>query len=167
MSEPTTPKPKNRTSVPFIISLCLNVALMAMIAVVIAANLLRPPRPPWSGGPLGPYALMAAAEPAERTRIQAVVERHKARIRDLTRQATQARLVAFDLFARQQFHASDYMNALDRVRLSNDALQAEVSKLMTESAAQLSPQERAGLAEKAREFHKGLWRAWRFRGFRQ
>jgi uncharacterized membrane protein len=167
MSEPTKPQTKDRASVPFIVSLCLNVALIAMIAVVITANLLRPPRPPWSAGPLGPYALMAAAEPAERTRIEAIVERHKARIRDLTRQAAQARLVAFDLFARQQFNASDYMNALDKIRLSNDALQAEVSKLMTESAAHLSPQERAGLAEKAREHHKGLWRAWRFRGFRE
>jgi uncharacterized membrane protein len=162
MSEPAQQTTtRNRPSIPFIVSLCLNVALVAMIGVVIAASILQPPHSPWSAGPLGPRALIAAAEPAERTKIEAIVAAHQSRIRDLTRQAAQARMAAFGVFARPQFVASDYMNALDRVRVSNDALQSEVSKLMVEASAVLSSQERAVLAEKIREHRKPMWRAFR------
>jgi uncharacterized membrane protein len=160
MSEQQTPPPR---SVPFIISLCLNVALIAMIVVVIAMHVFHSPRPFWSAGPLGPYSLMRTAAPAERTKIETIVAAHEPRIRELTWQAAQARLAALGVFARPQFSASDYLGALDKVRLSNDALETEVSRLMAEAAAQLSPQERGALAERIRAHHKPFWRALRFR----
>jgi uncharacterized membrane protein len=141
---------------------CLNVALIAMIAAAIASSAFRHPRSHWAAGPLGINALMEAAKPEERTKIEAIVEAHRARVDQLRKEADEERRAAVRIFAQPAFNEAEYAKALDRVRLTNDSLQGEVSKMMEEAASQLSPQERAEIAERP---HGSIWRLWRHRHF--
>jgi len=149
--------PPRRRSVLLIVSLCLNVALAAMIAIGIYNAVQRNrPRPP--GGPLAPQALMAEVGPQERAKIQAVIDRHAARLRELRIEAAQARGAAFRIFEEPSFTPQDFSKALERVRAADTAWQDEAAKMTGESVAQLTPQERQAIAQKIRERAKPAWR---------
>jgi uncharacterized membrane protein len=164
MSEPAqSGKSGSHSAVPLIVSVCLNVALVAMIAVVVATGISHGNRPRWASGPLGTDALMDVASPGEQTRIQAIMDAHKLRLRDLSKQVADSHKLAFRIFASDRFDEPAYAKALDGIRNANDAMQVEVSKMMADAAAQLTPAERARLAERTRDRRKFLWRVLQFR----
>ena len=148
MSEVTQPAPRRR-SAALIVSICLNVALVAMILAAAGSLFFHRFHGHWQGGPLGIHAMMDVASSPERARIEDIVQRHRPHLRDLSDKAWAARTAAYKIFARPTFDQAAYVKALDQVRLENDALQAEVSATMAEAASQLSPDERQKLADRA------------------
>lgn len=148
MSEVTQPAPR-RKSTALIISICLNVAMVAMILAAAASLFVHRFHGHWRGGPLGIHAMMDVASPPERARIEGIVQRHRERLRDLSDKARAARTAAYKIFGLPSFDQAAYVKALDQVRLENDALQADVSMMMAEAASQLSPDERQKLADRA------------------
>ena len=162
MSQPTEPQPRAGRPLPLIVSVCLNIALIALIAAAVASSVFHHPRPRWAQGPLGLNALMDAAKPDERSRIEAIIESHKSRLRDLAKNVADERAAALGIFAQPTFDKLQYEKALDQARLANDALQAEVGKMMVEAVSQLSPQERREVAERA---HRSFWHSWHHRHF--
>jgi uncharacterized membrane protein len=138
----TQPAPRRR-SVALIISICLNVALVAMILAAAASLFFHRFHGHWEGGPLGIHAMMDVASPQERARIEDIVQRRRPHLHDLSERARAARAAAYKIFAQPSF------------------LQAEVSMMMAEAASQLSPGERQTLAERAGRYsgwHTGHFR---------
>ena len=160
MSEVTQPAPRRR-SIALIISICLNVALVAMILAAAASLFFHRFHGHWEGGPLGIHAMMDVASPQERARIEDIVQRRRPHLHDLSEKARAARAAAYKIFALPSFDQAAYVKALDQVRLENDALQAEVSMMMAEAASQLSPGERQKLAERAGRYSR--WHTGHFR----
>jgi uncharacterized membrane protein len=144
-----------RRSVPLIISLCLNVALIAMVAVGIA-NGIRHAR--HGREFLSPQILMAAASPAERARIQSIVDAHADKVRALKKADAAARLAALKQFESPQFDRAEFAKAIDAVHKADDALRQELTDVTEESVLQLSPAERQAVAAKAKR--RMEW--WRF-----
>jgi len=152
------PPPRRRGNALLIVSLCLNIALAAMIAIGIYNAVQRNQQRAMPGGPLSPQALMAEVGPAERAKIQAVIDKHAARLKELHIEAAQARGTAFRIFAEPSFTPQEFSQALERVRAADTALQDETAKMIGESVAQLTPQERQGIAQKIRERARPGWR---------
>jgi uncharacterized membrane protein len=159
MSEATPGTPARR-STALIVSICLNVALVAMIVAGIAGAFFHRGSH-WEGGPLGMHAMMSVATPGEREKIEAIIERHQARLDQLGDQARAARRTAYEIFAEPQFDRARYVEALDKMRAADDALKSEVGAMMAEAATQLSPDERQRLASKAER--RSRWREGHFR----
>jgi uncharacterized membrane protein len=158
MAIDTTAAPPRRRNVLLIVSLCLNVTLAAMIAIGITNAMQRNRLHAFAGGPLSPQALMAEVDPAQRPKIQAVIDRHAARIKELRIESVQARGAAFRVFAEPSFTPQEFSLALERVRAADTAWQDETAKMTAESVAQLTPQERQAIAQKIRERARPGWR---------
>jgi uncharacterized membrane protein len=163
MSETSTAgeaKPRGR-KVLLIVSLCLNVALIALIAAgtVNAMRMAGHPR-----GALAPHALLAAASESERPQIQAVIDAHEERIKDLQKADLAARKTALEIFARPNLDTVALKKALAAVNDADDAVRKEQIAVMGEAAPKLSAAERQALAERAhRRFrwwlgmHRHFW----------
>ena len=156
MSDPAPPRVHGR-DILLIVSLCLNVALLAMVTVGIVGALRGLPRQP-PGGPLAPQALLEQAQPSEKPKIQAIIDAHAARLRELRTESAQARGAAFRIFAEPSFSAADFAAALGRTRDADVAFEDETIKQMSEVVAQLSPAERQAVADKVRAHARPLWR---------
>lgn len=148
--------PPKRRSTLLIVSLCLNVALLAMIAAGIINAVWHKPPPP--GGPLMPRALMRDATDDEQDRIQAIMEQHAVRVGQMRRAAAEARKNVLTVFATPNFSQAALESALAKMRAADMALQTEVATIIAESAAQLTPQERARIADRARKQTTPWWR---------
>src|SRR5579872_2928294 len=106
-----------RRSTALIVSICLNVALVAMMLAAATSLFFHSFHGHWKGGPLGIHAMMDVASPSERTQIEGIVQRHRLRLRDLSDKAQTARTAAYKIFAQPSFDQAAYVKALDQVRL--------------------------------------------------
>jgi uncharacterized membrane protein len=158
MAIDTASAPPRRRNILLIVSLCLNVALAAMIAIGVYNAAQRNRQRATPGGPLAPQALMAEVGPVERAKIQAVIDKHAARLKELRIESAQARGAAFRIFAEPSFTPQDFSAALERVRAADTAWQDEAARMTAESVAQLTPQERQAIAQKIRARARPAWR---------
>jgi uncharacterized membrane protein len=159
MSDPTSAAPR-RPSVLLIVSLCLNIVLIPVIAVIIFraayhVNTIG------SGGILAPRSVMAEA-PAESDRIAAIIAGHEAKIRALRASAAGARREAFRVLAAPDYTPDKFRQALAAVADADSALERENIAMMAESLTTLTPKERETLVAHA----KGRGRFWLWRAFR-
>ncbi len=151
--------PRRRGNILLIVSLCLNVAFVAMIAIGVITAANRNRQRPVPGGPLAPQALMTeVSDPQERARLQAVIDRHAGRLKELRIESAQARLAAFRTFAEPGFSSQEFAQSLERVRAADTVLQDEMAKMTAESVAVLSPADRKAIADKIRQRTRPPWR---------
>jgi uncharacterized membrane protein len=157
MAETAPPPAHNRTRATLtVMSLCLNVGLMALILVGIGRV---------GGGFIGQPGVMAPAQiarglPAEqREKILDVVALHRDAMREARQQARRARLEAFRIFAAPDYTAGDFARALDQVRAADATLEQEAVTLQRDVVNTLTPDERARIAERIRERRGAPW--WR------
>src|SRR6185437_1215242 len=126
VTEPDPPRPWR--NVLLVLSLCLNVALLAILgvgAVRLAAAAGRAPFIGQPAGPLAPGQVMRSLSPERRGAVQAVVRRHRPELLRLRRAARDARQETFGVFAAPGFDNAAFAAALDRVRDADGALEDE------------------------------------------
>ncbi len=148
---------KPRRSWLLIVSLCLNVALIAGIAVVawrvghfdIFAG---------SGGPLAPRSVMAEF-PDREPAIEKIIAAHHDKLADLRHGAALARRDAFRQFAAPDYTPQKMASALDAVATADVAIEREAIVMENESLATLPPAQRQALVERI----KARNRSWFFR----
>ncbi|MEI9888728.1 MAG: periplasmic heavy metal sensor [Rhizomicrobium sp.] len=152
--------PKRRRSWLLIVSLCLNIALVPVIAAVVVRALHRDTQI-GSGGILAPRSVMAAI-PSARGPIQKIVAAHSAKILKLREASAGARRQAFAALAAPDYTPAKLADALNAVTAADTALEAETVALMGESLSALNPAERAAMVEKVRKRNRSwLWRLFR------
>jgi len=154
VSVPVEPA-RNRPSVLLIVSLCLNVALIGLIAIALARFGMHGFEPRDAKGGLSAQALMRMA-PSERAKIETLVAAHRGRLRELRGAATQARADSFALLTSPGFDPAEFARSLAAVQSADAALEAETLKLTADSIAVLTPAERARVAQTVRRPH-GAW----------
>ncbi len=149
--------PPRRRSWLLIVSLCLNIALVPVIAAVVIRALHRDTAI-GSGGVLAPRSVMAAI-PDERAPIQKVIDAHSAKITALRQASIRTRREAFAVLAAPDYTPEKFAAALAAVTDADHALEAESVAMMSDSLAKLTPAERAALVEKVRKRNRSwLWR---------
>jgi uncharacterized membrane protein len=153
-----TPAPRRR-SILLIVSLCLNVLLVPLVVVVIYRAAHGTPEI-GAGGALAPRSVMAAV-PAERDRIQHIIDAHTPKIRDLRAAAVRARRDAFQVLGSSGYTPEKFAKALDAVTSADSALEHENIEMMSESLAALTPDERERMTDRA----KARGRSWFWRLF--
>ncbi len=149
MSESGTPRGRN---IWLIVSLCLNVVLVVMIAVGIARAIHRQAEAS-KGGAFSAQSILAHLPPDHAARVKAVMDAHAARLGTLNDNAARSRLNARPFFTAEKFDLAAYRKAQEDMRAADDALEAERMKQLSEIAVLLTAQERQEIAQRAREQH--------------
>lgn len=155
MSDPAV-LPKRQPSVLLIVSLCLNLALIGLIAITF----MRTGMHHFGGregheGRGGKVALSAQAlmrlAPGEEAKIQGILDSHRKQLRELRQQAMQARSEAFHFLESRDFKPDDFARSLAAVQSADAALEAETMKVTAESVAALTPAERETVVSQVRK----------------
>jgi uncharacterized membrane protein len=154
--------PQGKSNVALIVSLCLNLILAGVIAMGGYRAFHHGQM--FGGGPdfgrghgqgsMSSRALMHLL-PAETDKIRAIADAHNDRVLQLRSEARQARRDVLGAFAALDFNQQAFDRSLERVRGADAALEAEELKVVSESVATLTPDERRDAAERARE-HRGF-----------
>jgi uncharacterized membrane protein len=159
MSVVETDSPRPWRNVLLVLSLCLNVALLAVLgvgAVRLAAAAGRTPFIAQPAGSLSPGQVMRSLSPERRAAVQAVMRRHRPELLRLRRAARDARQETFAVFAAPGFDNAAFAAALDRVRDADGALEDEAIAQARDIVAALTLQERqAVIADRPR---RSFWR---------
>jgi Spy/CpxP family protein refolding chaperone len=149
MSDPAV-TPKRQPSVLLIVSLCLNLALIGLIAITLMRGGMHRFERHEERFSLSAQSLMRAV-PAEQAKIQAIVDAHRKQMRALRRQAMEARSESFRLLEAKDFNGDDFAKSLASVDAADAALEAETMATTAQAVAVLTPQERADIAAKVRK----------------
>ena len=158
-SAPTPSYSRTRTTL-MVMSLCLNVGLMALILVGIGrvgAGFIAQP------GVMAPAQIARGLPPQQREKILDIVAAHREEMRERRQAARRARLEAFRVFAAPDYSAADFTRALDAVRTADAALEEEAVALQQDVVNTLTPAERKLIAEqvqarRSRPFWRRLMR---------
>jgi hypothetical protein len=138
-----------------IVSLCLNVALVVMMLVSFVSGFGHGFRFML----FSPRQLMAqTSDDGERSRIQAIMEMHRAKIAALEKASRQAHQHALDVFEATPYSKSDMAAAFDGIRKADEDLRDESAKASIDAIAVLSPAERKTIGEKMRR--RARWWTW-------
>jgi uncharacterized membrane protein len=152
--------PPPRRNILLIVSLCLNVVLVAMVL----AGLWRALHPlsVLQRGILSPYGLMREA-PAERDRIRAIINAHAPKLNELRAASGAARMRAVNAIGSPSYSPDQLKQSLAAVSAADAALESEVVDTMAQSIATLSPDERKAVAARVERRN----RSWLFRVFQR
>ena len=153
--------PQRQPSVLLIVSLCFNIALLALFAIFYLRGGMNTTELREGGRSISAQSLMHMV-PAEEGKIRAILEAHHKRMRELRKAALRAREEAFGILQSKDFKAEDFAKSLNAVQAADAALEAETMQITAESVAALTPQERAAIAgETKRPDRAGLRRLFR------
>jgi uncharacterized membrane protein len=155
------PPPRRRSRL-LIVSLCVNVALIAFIAVVLwrAAHVDRSVGAGIS--PLAPKSV-AAEFSGRAAAIGAAIDAHRAKILALRATSASTRHEAFALLASDAYTPQKMQAALAAIARADAALEAEDVQMAADGLATLSPDERKTFVEHI----KRRDRSWLYRTFHQ
>jgi uncharacterized membrane protein len=130
--------------------LCLNLALVGLIAIAMTRSGPRGFEPHEPKGGLSAQALIRMV-PAEESKLRGIMEAHHARVHELRGDAMRARAESFRVLSSPEFREDDFAKSLADVEKSDAALQSEIMKLTAESIAALTPAERQAVAAKVKK----------------
>ena len=142
--------PKRGPSVALIVSLCLNFALIGLIAIAMMRSGPHGFEPHEPRGGLSAQALIRMA-PNEQPKIRAIMEAHHARIHELRGDAMRARAESFRVLSSPEFREDDFAKSLTAIEKADAALQSEIMKLTAESVAALTPAERQTVSARVKK----------------
>ena len=160
------PPTSRRRSVLLIVSLCLNLLLVPVVAVVIYHAAHRGYEI-GSGGVLAPHTVMRAV-PEKQAQIEAVVAAHTPKIRTLRAASVRARRDAFRALSSPDYTPEKFRQSLAAVASADAALERENLAMMSESLATLTPSERDTVVARTRARSRfWLWHLFQSRPPRQ
>jgi uncharacterized membrane protein len=152
--------PPRRRSWLLIASLCVNVALIAFVAVALW-RVAHVDRSIGAGvSPLAPKHVIAEF-PGRAGAIQAVIEAHRAKIVTLRAATVSTRLAAAMLLASPDYTPATMQDAMAAIAKADAALEAEDVRMATDGLSTLSPDERKTLVERLKRRN----RSWFYKTF--
>jgi len=131
-----------------VMSLCLNVGLIALILVGLGrigpGFAARP-------GVLAPVQIARVLPDAGREKVRGIMAEHRDALREKRRAARAARLEVFGVLTAPTYVAGDLAQALDKVRTADAALEEEAVAQQRDVINSLTPDERKLIADRVRE----------------
>ena len=153
----SSPTRSSRTRTTLLVmSLCLNVGLIAFILVGIGRvgqGLIAGP------GMMGPAQIARELSDAGRMKVMGIMAEHRDALREKRRAARQARQGVFRAFIAPNYVAGDFANALDQVRAADSALEEEQIAQQRDVINALTPDERQLVSSRILERRNRPW--WR------
>jgi uncharacterized membrane protein len=154
LASPRTDWSRTRATL-MVMSLCLNVGLIALILVGIGRV-----SPGLGGqGVMAPAQIARALPDAGRQKVQGIMAEHRDALRERRRAARAARLEVFRVFTAPTYVAGDLARALDQVRVADASLEEESVAQLRDVLNALTPDERKLIADRVRERRGRPW--WR------
>ena len=153
-------RPNSWRNVLLVLSLCFNVALVAILAVG-AVRMVTAARAPFiaqPAGPLAPGQVLRSLSPERRQVLQALMRQHRPALVQLRQAARQARQESFRIFSAPQFDSAAFNAALERVSAADGALEDEAVAQAKDLVAALTPQERQKVIENRQQPRRSLLR---------
>jgi len=153
-------RPNSWRNVLLVLSLCFNVALVAILAVG-AVRMVTAARAPFiaqPAGPLAPGQVLRSLSPERRQALQALMRQHRPALVQLRQAARQARQESFRIFSAPQFDSAAFNAALERVSAADGALEDEAVAQAKDLVAALTPQERQKVIENRQQPRRSLLR---------
>ncbi|HEY1837817.1 MAG TPA: periplasmic heavy metal sensor [Rhizomicrobium sp.] len=132
-----------------VLSLCLNVVLIAMVAVGFARAWQRE-HDAQMGGAFSGQSIVAHLPADRAAKVQAVIDAHATKLAALADAAQQARLNARLVFMSPDYQTPVYAQAQAKILAADDALETEKMKQLTEIGVLLTPDERKAIVDRAR-----------------
>lgn len=161
MADPTPQAPyvPNRTRTTLMVmSLCLNVGLIALILVGIGrvgGGFIAQP------GVMAPGQIARGLPPQQREKILDIVAAHRDAMRERRRAARRARQEALRIFGAPDYTQGDFTRALDQVRSADAALEEEAAAMQQDVVDTLTPTQRKLIAERVKARRgRPWWRRW-------
>ncbi|HKD47163.1 MAG TPA: periplasmic heavy metal sensor [Rhizomicrobium sp.] len=146
---------RTRTTL-MVMSLCLNVGLIALILVGIG----RVGQGFFAGpGMMAPAQIARALPDAGRQKVLGIMAEHRDALREKRRAARAARLEVFRVFTAPAYVAGDLSQALDEVRAADSVLEEEFVAQQRDVINSLTPDERKLIADRVHERRGRPW--WR------
>ena len=124
---------------------------------VFRAAMMHPPQTMAGQGLFAPRIVMEMV-PSATDKIQIILDAHGNKMDELRFEAQSARRDARRTFMGHNFSQASFDQSLDRVKSADGALEAEVLKIMSETVAKLTPEERRAFVEKIKEHNHSWWR---------
>ena len=103
------------------------------------------------GRAFSPESIIAHLPPDRAARVNAIAEKHRAKLDRLYDASILTRVNSRRIFAAPNFDAAAFAKAQEQVREADDALQVERMKQMGEIGAVLNGDDRHGIVKRARE----------------
>jgi len=153
-------RPNSWRNVLLVLSLCFNVALVAILAVG-AVRMVTAARAPFIAQPAGslaPGQVLRSLSPERRQALQALMRQHRPALVQLRQAARQARQESFRIFSAPQFDSAAFNAALERVSAADGALEDEAVAQAKDLVAALTPQERQKVIENRQQPRRSLLR---------
>jgi uncharacterized membrane protein len=135
-----------RRNVWLILSLCLNVVLIAMVAV----RMWQYDHGAKLGGAFSAQSIVAHLPPDRAAKVQAVIGAHAASLSALSDAAEKTRLQARLIFMAPTFQLPVYKQAQARILAADVALETEKMNQLNDIAVLLTSDERRAIVERAR-----------------
>lgn len=153
-------RPQAWRNMLLVVSLCLNVALAAILVVgaVRAVTANRAPFIAQPAGPLAPGQVMRSLSPERRQALQELMRRHRPALMRLRQEARQARMESFRVFAAETFDNAAFSAALEKVSAADGALEDEAVAQARDMVAALTPEERRKIIENRQQPRRPLLR---------
>ena len=149
MADPAPPRiaPSRTRATLLVMSLCLNVGLIALILVGLGRV-----GPRFAAGPgvLAPVQIARTLPDAGQQKVQGIMAEHRDALREKRRAARAARLEVFRVFTAPTYVAGDLAHALDQVRAADAALEEESVAQQRDVINSLTPDERKIIADRVR-----------------
>jgi uncharacterized membrane protein len=148
--------PSGTRSTLLVMSLCLNVGLIALILVGIGrvGQVLVA-----GSGVMAPAQIARTLPDDGRQKVQSIMAEHRDALREKRRAARAARMEVFRVFTAPTYVAGDLARALDQVRAADAALEEESVAQQRDVINALTPEERKLIADRIRERRGRPW--WR------
>ena len=153
MADPASSR--TRTTL-IVMSLCLNVGLIALILVGIGRvgqGLIG------GTGMMGPAQIARALPDVGREKVQGIMAEHRDALRDRRRAARAARQEVFRVFTAPTYVAGDLARALDQVRAADASLEEESVAQQRDVINSLTSDERKLIADRVQARRGRPW--WR------
>jgi len=150
------PAPSRTRTTLMVMSLCLNVGLIALILVGIGRvgqGLIG------GAGVMAPVQIARVLPDAGRQKVQGIMAEHRDALRERRRAARAARMEVFRVFTAPTYVAGDLARALDQVRAADASLEEESVAQQRDVINSLTPDERKLIADRVRERRGRPW--WR------
>ena len=158
MTDSNSPPASSRTRTTLMVmSLCLNVGLIALILVGVGRVGGRFVTQP---GMMSPAQIARGLPQERREKVFDIVALHRDGMREKRQAARRARQEAFRVFGAPDYSSGDFTRALDGVRMADAALEEEAVAQQQDVVNMLTPAERKSIAEriKARRERLSWWR---------
>jgi uncharacterized membrane protein len=149
MADTTQAKPRRR--ILLIVSLCLNLFLIGVVAAGLVAARQREAMGAGPGNsPFHPRNLAAMLPPAGKDKVEQITRENRSKFMPVLREVRQSRLEAFRVLQQEPLDKAKFVAALDDVRRADAKLADEGQRVVVEILEKLTPEERAIVIEKIR-----------------